>query len=758
MNFSTPDKVGSVINTMKNADELRKDNRATLNTFFNGDPPWTQKEAEENNVLINFNDKQGANLLHAARNQYENAFNKTGNLFKVTLPKAPKHQQATWGSVITANINKVIRDSSAFFYTQDCVWGGVVLHGSGVKIWWDQECWRPAFVGVQDILMPTDTELTMDGLRYFAVRRPMKPGELFRRTLAKGKNIRKGWNTRLVKKLLSDFRELNTNSNNYDWSSNPEQMAELYKQNLCYFDSDSAPVIWCWDFFHLEEENEDPNKNGWYKKIILDRYANYGVSTSGEDPAQFLYSPATPIARKLGEFIHFQFGDGNNVPPFKYHSIRSLAWLVYDLVWTLNRVNCQFTQHVIEQMMLLFRVQDPADRERLQKVVLQGLFGILPEGLNMVTAPERYQVNTDLVQGLQSSLKQQIGESSSQYTQAPDTGTQKERTKYEVQAILSQASALMATMLGRAYRQEHFSCLEICRRFTRKKSEDFDVKKFIQQCKDDGVPNEWIDSCRWEVEVEQVLGGGNRQLEIAEASQLMERVNLFDPQAQMEIKHDWVLAVTNNAKKAARLAPLDALPKVTDASHDAAQSFGTLMYGVQMEPKEGVNHIDQIETLLGLMQQVVQKIGQTDGIGTPQEVQGLQAVAAYVEKHIGLLAQDENEKERVKQYSDDLSNIMNEVRAFAQRQQEAAQKQQQQMDPATMAKLQADMAAMQQKMQMTEAKGQQQLRHKEEKFQQQQRHNETKATTDIKLQTGKALADTTLAGMKNGAKQNQFSE
>lgn len=736
---------------MKSAEVLRSPNRAILNSFYNGEPPWTAKEAEENNILINFNDKQGANLLHQARNQYENAFSKQGQFFKITVPSCPKHLQKDYGVKITNHLNHFMRNSREYYYTQDCVWGGVVLHGVGAKVWWDEHGWRPDFVGIQDMLIPTDTNLTLNNLQYFAIRRPMRAGELFRRTIGKGQNMRKGWNLPLVKKLLSDFKDLNTNTGNYDWANNPEQMTELYKQNLSYYDGDSAPVIWMWDFFYKEETKEEAKSNGWYRVIILDKFCN-PIASSTEEKTEFIFESETPYASKLDNFIHFQFGDGNNVPPFKYHSIRSLAWLIYDLVWTMNRLNCQFTQHVFEQMMILFRVTDPSDRDRLTKLVLQGIVGLIPEGLNIVTSQERYQVRTDLVQGLMANLKQRVSESSSQYTQSVDSGTQKERTKYEVQAILAQTSALMASMLGRAYRQEHFADVEIARRFAIKDSSDFDVKKFRTLCIEDGIPEQYLNSDRWEVEVEQVLGGGNRMLEMAEASELMNRVHMFDPGAQQEIKHDFVLAVTNNPKKAARLAPLDAPIKVSDSVQMAYAVFGGLMQGVEMEPKEGVNHIEQIETLLGLMAQVVERIKSTDEMGTQQEVIGLQSVAKYIGKHIVILSQNPDEKPRVKTYTDNLSGLMNEVRAFVQRQEEQSASEGAQQNPETLAKVQSIMAELQASLMAQQEKTRQEMTLKQQKHDQQLQIDREKSASQMQNEQGKALASVAIEGMKAAAK------
>lgn len=736
---------------MKNAEVQRSPNRAILNSFFNGEAPWTEKECKEHGILINYNEKTGTDIIHKARNQYESAFTKTGNFFTVSVPDAPPDKQKAYGATITRHINRIMRKSRGYYFVMDNVWGGVVLHGVGARVWWDADDWKPGFVGIQDILIPTDTDLEMENLRYFAVRRIMRPGSLMKKTVLAGKNMDRGWQLPRVKKILDSIKQENTSTHNWDWSNQPEQMTELVKQNQCFYDGDSAPMIYFWDFYHREEEFTDTTKNGWYRKIILDDDCKPIASGENSEKVEFVYNSDKPFASKLEEIIHFQFGDGNNVPPFKYHSIRSLAWILYDLCWIMNRVNCQFTQHVMEQMMLLFRVQDPSDRDRLQQLILQGIVGILPDGLDMVKATDRYQVNIGLVENLTAGLKQRISENSSQYTQAPDTGTQKERTKYETQAVLAQAAALMSTMIGRAYRQEHFAALEIARRFTKANSQDFDVKKFQKYCIDDGVDPKYLNSDRWDVEVEQVLGGGNRTIEIAEATELVERLPLFDPNAQQEIKHDYVLAVTNNAKKANRLAPLDAVPKVTDAVHDAQQSFGTLMLGVEMDPKEGINHPEQVETLLKLMAQVIARINATGGVGTPQDVAGLQSVAKYIGKHIAIIAQDKNNKPKVKEYTDALSKMMNLVRAFVQRQAEEQQKQGGQPDPEVMAKIQGQIAELQSKLKINEAKAQQQLRHKEIKFRQQQNHADQKAANEIKVSTGKALAETAVNGMRAAA-------
>jgi len=748
MNFSTAEKIDSVIEQMKTAELLRSAPRALLNEFFNGKPLWTEDEAEANHILITMNDKQGSTLLHNARAQYENAFLKQAQFFKVTIPDAPPEKQRDWENTITRLINKPIVESNEFFHTQDSVFGGVVLHGMGAKMWADKFSWKPFFSGVQDILIPTDTEITMRNCQYFAVRRKMRPGELFKYTFFRQKkNIDPAWKLDAVRKILDAQKEINTNANSYDWANHPEQMAELYKQNSSYYDSDSAPVIWFWDFYFREEQDENP---GWYRKMLLDRDTVVpGVNEGGESTI-FIYDGKKPFANQLGEIIHFQFGDGNNVPPFMYHSIRSLAFLTYELLWTMNRLRCQWTQHVFEQMLTLFRIQDPQDRSRLEQVVFDAPWGIIPEGLNMVTAQERYSVDPNLVTGLKEEYAGLVGNSTSAYTQSPAQVQKNERqTKYEMQALMAQVSSLMQSLLSRAYRQETFSYREIARRFTLKDSTDFDVKKFQAKCKESGIPDKWIDVERWDIEIEQTLGGGNRAMELAQSGELMDKVNLFDPHAQAEIKHDWALAITNNPKKARRLAPPDAVPMVSDATKQAEVDFNTSMNGIMPEMREGLNHIEQITRLLKSIGAVIGNIQKSGGVGTPAQVQGLGIAEAFTAQHIKILAQDPKNKPLVKKFGDLLGKMMNLVKAFAHRQAEAAKKQQAQAGQnGAGADVATDLIKAKTKAQISEAQARQKMQHKNVAFAHEQKRQDVRTKAEIRRDNAKAVAETFRGSLK----------
>lgn len=712
---------------MKRADELRAPNRSLINNLFNGLPPYTKQEEDDNHILVNVNWKEGTNLLHDVRRQFENAFLKPGNRFTVHLQDAPSAKSRQWSAAITKHINRPVTRSLPFMEGYRSKFAGVSLHGVGPQIWDDPWKWVPYNFGIEDLMVPTDTYTSLENLFYFAVRRPMKPGDLYRRTFGREKQYRdKGWDMKVVASILDCYKNLNQNPHQWNWSENPEKMAELFKQNNTYFDGDSAPMIYFWEFYFQQEE-DDGGK--WARRLIMDKsYVPPGLSVVNV-PQTFVYEN-DEFASEIGEILHIQFGDGNNKPPFMYHSVRSIGWILYDVVNMMNRLRCQFTEHVFEQMMMLLNVQDPNDRSRVEKILLMNK-GIMPEGVNIVPAASRYAVDNQLVQTLMSNYRQLMSEQTAAYTQDLDSGTEKEKTATQVMAEVNSLNALTSSIINYAYLREAFAYREICRRFCLKDSPESDVKKFRRSCIEDGVPEEYLDVARWDVQPERVLGGGNKSLEVAQATQLMQIAPQLDPDAQREARRIYISAVTDDEKLAQRLVPENAKSMVTDAMHDAELAFGTLMQGVPMRVRQSFNHEDQIETLLRLMVGVIKRIEKTDNTGTPGDIIGLQNVAQYIVQHIQILSQDKQQKAKVRQYSQMLGKIMNYVKAFAQRQQQAAKAQQQNMNPEAIAKAQSTMMMERVKAAAKEQQNTQKLRHKELDFRSSQRRKNAETQADI---------------------------
>lgn len=731
---------------MRQADYPRALNRTAINQLFNGQPPWSDTEAEENQITVNYNGLDGCRIAHDARSQFAQNFQKPGKYFNATVDMGPKHRRQSWGNIVSTEMNRRMKNSLDYFECFRSKFACNVLHGIGPAIWQDQDMWCPEAAGVEDVLIPANTKLTMRNLPFFVLYHSWTAPELI--ALTNGPNCDPGWNKPLVDELIKWIDDSTVQLLNSNWPEvwSPEKQAERMKGDGAQYASDAVPTIDTFDFYYLVADGETP---GWRRRIILDSWSspNQGTISRREGEiwkkggGQFLYNGHDKVfAAKREEIVSFQFADLSAVGPFKYHSVRSLGFLIYGACLIQNRLRCRFTESVFEAMMIYMRIKTGEDVQRALKAKLSN-FAFWDESLSMIPANERFQVDAALVElGLKSN-QQAIQDNSASFTQSQNTQDKTERTKFEVMARLQASTTLIGAAMGQAYTYQKYEYREIFRRFMRTNSRDPDVRSFRAAVLRQGVPEVMLDHEAWDIDPERVMGAGNKTLEMTIAEQLMQMRQLYDPESQRTILRDVTTAITDDPARAEALVPEKPL-RVSDSVHDAQLAAGVLMQGLPVSIKTGMNHPEYVETLLNSMAQMVVRIGkQQQGNATQAEIEGLQAIAQNITGHISIIAQDKSEKQRVKKYGDELGKLMNVVKAFAQRLAEERQKQAQQngngqMDPKDQAKIQATMMMAKTKAQLAKEShaqrtAQRQIQFQQEHQQRQQSHQANIAATDL---------------------------
>ncbi len=312
-------------------------------------------------------------------------------------------------------------------------------------------------------------------------------------------------------------------------------------------------------------------------------------------------------------------------------------------------------------------------------------------------------------------------------------------TAQEVMARVNNANALVGSMLQLAYTLQIPQYVEIARRFCIKDSTDKDVKKFRENCLKEGVPEEMLDVDRWDIEPERVLGAGNKTLEMAQADRLMAVRNLLDPEAAREVLHVYVETNTDDAQMAERLVPMTK-KQTSDSTHDAQIVAGTLLMGLPVAMKSGINHIEYAEALMTSMAAVLKRV-QAEGDSTEmKEVAGLMNLGQHIEQHIGIIAQDKGEAQRVKKYSDALGKMMNLVKALQQRAMEKMQSQngQAQITPEAQSKIMSSQIMAQSSAKIKEQSAAQKRSHKERDFLANQARKDVQTQADLHRQADQA--------------------
>lgn len=698
--------------SMRDADFPRSRRRALIDALANGVPPFTEKEVQENGISVNVNDLSAPRALHDARAQFNSAFMKPGAYFNCVTDAGAKHKRMGYGRTVTNLAAKTMKKSLSYFECHRSKWAMTVLHGIAPCVFQDADCVFPRPIGIDNVYVPGNTELVMDGLPFFPIYRQFTAPQLIR--LAKGPVKDPAWNQELVDACLKwiDEQTLRLGGNYWPDYWQPEKWEERLKSDGACYATDSAPTVNVFDFYYWDDSKK---QSGWRRKMILDAWSMpsaTGARTrlSGgpfDNKDQFLYNPENRIwASDREHIITWQFADLSAVAPFHYHSVRSLGYLLYSVCHLQNRLRCKVNEAIFEQLMVLMRIKSQDDMQRALSVNLVNR-GFVDESVDFIKAGDRYQVNAQLAQmGLMENANL-INRNSSSFTaktpsQSGDGGRPPTATQWLGEE--ARVTQLVSAGLMQAYEYQKPEYREIFRRLTKKHSTDPDAQRFQAKCLKEGVPEKvlyTIDS--WEIEPERVMGSGNKTLEMMVSDWLVNHIQMYEPDAQNRIKQIATLSVTDDAALTAMLVP--ERPATSSSVHDAQLAIGTLLVGQPMELKQNVSHVEYAQALIDALGVEIAKAQATGGVTDQAHIMGMMNLAGQsidgqpipgngAANHIAIVAQDEQQKDIAKVLGDQLGKLMNEVKAFAQRfqeQQQAAAEQNGGLDAETQAKIQADL-------------------------------------------------------------------
>lgn len=782
MKFDDAEVVESLCYQMRQADYPRSKNRALINNLFNGLPPYSAQEEEENDINFNINFLQGPRVSHDARTQFYQGILNPGNYFNLTLDAGPVHKRQAWSRIVTEEMNKIMKGNMVYTEVQRSKIAMNVLHGIAPAGWRDDKRWCPYAIEISDSLVPGNTLLTMENMPFYAIYRSLSAPEIVKLTQAKV--LDPAWNKPMLKAALKwvDKQATSLMSNTWPEVWSPEKTAERLKGDGGFYFGDQVPTINVFDFYFWNDSNK---VSGWNRRMVLDAWSMPEESqieaNGGRMPAptrktdkdfydkfrrSFLYNPGNRKIADREQIINWQFADLSAVAPFRYHSVRSLGFLMYSIFHLENRLRCKINDALFEQLMIYFRITGDDDLQRALKVDLVNR-GFVDSSINFVKREERYQVDHNLVALGLSQNERIISDNTSSMTQRQNYSPQgTEKTKFQVMAEMQATNQLVAAGLAQAYMYQMPEYREIDRRFRIKDSPDPDVRRFQDRCLKRGVDEKYLyDKECWTLEAERTVGAGNKSLEMAITEQLMAWRPMFDPEPQRDILRGAVLSLTNDPARANALVPENP-NRVTDSVHDAQLAAGALLQGLPVSIKTGMNHIEYVNELMNALLQLIQKYLQSQSIPDQDKLQGMFNIAGHIQQHIQIISQDPNEKMRVKQYGDQLGKLTNVLKGFAQQlqQQQQAAAQQNGQDPEQQAKVQAIMQTAQVKNQNSrEAHAQRtaqrqiqfelEQKRKDAELQSELQREEQRTAVEIKTKVMQGAADMASARMQADSKR-----
>ncbi len=679
MKFESAATIESVMWQLRQIEFGRAQNRAKIDKLAAGWPPIDPAVAAAENIEVNSNDLALTRLSHEARIQLYQAHFKGGSMFTCRTDMGPVHKRSERGTIVTNEVNRIIKRSMEYYELSRNEIAQDVLHGVGIGAWNSKEMWCPDPTAITDVLIPTGTLLTFKNLPFFGICRNYTPEELYR--LTHGPRVDKRWNIPVVMKAIKWAEQETARLMGNTWQDTywaPDKLVNRITNNSGLYASGMVQPISVIDFFYNDCESKNA---GIRRKMIFDAWGGYSTYEPGVMPDknvigernQYLYDGGdTVYAEKMSEIIHFEFADLSPLAPFTYHGVRSLGHMLFDICHLQNRMENKFSEAVLESLLQYFRVHSRDDAERALKIQLANR-GIIDDSVEFIKAQDRWQPNAPLIGMGMEQNRRIIEQNSSAYTSNQFPKDKTERTKFEIQAQVNAMQTLVSAALQQSYRYKLNEYREIWRRFQIPNSRDPDVREFRLRCLRRGIPEKMLCVEAWDLESEQVIGGGNKTMEMAIAQQLMEWRPAYGAEAQQIILHDATLAVTDNAAKARALVP--ETQTTSDAASEAMQSFGTLMVGGEVQWTPNVNRVELTQVLLGEYGLVVAQIGKTGGMATLPQVLGLQNVSRHISQLLEQISIDKAQQQIVRVMTDALGKLDNEVRGFEQRLKEQMQSQ-----------------------------------------------------------------------------------
>lgn len=761
MKFDSAGRLEELIWQSRIADLPRGENRAILQRLYNGDPPFDPELAEENNVEINRNNLTGPSMLAKARRQWNSAYLGTSKYFNVTLDSGNAAKRQDWGAIITREINKELKRSGMMREQVRATGANVMLYGPGPTNWDDRTNPVPRGMGLSSLLIPSDTTIDFENLQWFAIFREWTPAKLYKMT--HGPRVDPGWDMKMVDNQIKKVSErVAKQLNALAYQYMPERVEELIKQDLGFWGSDAVPTVDVWDVYFRESDDDG---EGWYRRVILDwgltnnEMAAIGAnggrpksSTRLDDSdkdGRFLYtSGKRKFADSWSQIIACNFADTSAHAPFYYHSVRSLGWLIWGPCDLDNRMYCKFQENAFMNLMWWFRVANNDALTRLKRADFFHM-GVIPEGVTIIPSSERFQPDEAITRLALEQNKELLSNNASSFTQDfSQSDNSKEMTAAETMARVNAANELVTGMLALSYSYEETKYREISRRFCIGNSPASMVRRFQLNCLKKGVPRTMLDAERWNIEAEKAIGGGSKTVQMATAQFLQTIRQNVPPRGQRIIDHISIESATDQAELAEEIAPLNEETPISDSMHDAQLSTERLMRGLPFIISPKMIPGDYVAVWIEDLKLLLQMIQQSGGGAGVAQIRGFLNMEKSIKEFLGIMAQNKADMPKVRQFSEQLSELMNAVRALGQqliKKMEARAKQNGEanggdggMDPQAIAKLKGQMMISDAKAKNLRESHAQRTAQNQVQFELQQQRDDRKTRAQIRRDDAKA--------------------
>lgn len=685
-------------------DVLEAEDRATIQSFYNGQDTMSDEEAKKRGQRNVVNHLLGYDSLAAAQRQIESIYHRGSHLWNIELRNLPHdkaHLKSKWEACVREALNKAVKESGRLKAEWKGLAGEITLFGNASLVFRDNYDWCPHMVRP---LVPQGSGINADDITHFCI-----PGSLTLRDLltamrsAKARKelgVDQHWNTEelaaLIDVLSGSLRQTSASSAFAASELTVDEGHERREMNSGSSDPRRTEIA-VYYFYHREnEERED------FSLTILPRITpvqRESLAKAGRTiPSAIYHHPS--FFERASHVLHPFFVDCKIGGKTKWHRVMGLGRLNYESDVEIEETFNDAMAGARDNLKRLYAIRTPADWEMLKTWASgNGPSNVLPPGVELADANKQpnFQHAMNPLHFLMQLTRRNASASS-----LPGAAGGGSSDELEVNAIERQSRNAegLAARMSDIYDSGDRLGREILRRFLSTDILETDpgydeIKLFQDALRENGVPLSFLrkmNGCRLEnviVRISRAAGDGNTVKRAMANAALISRLNLFSAGAQQMILRRITAEEMDDYQFAEQVVPYE--PKkdtsqmvVATQENDSMDKQGIINY---VPPVNDDDLDDQhIEEHMRSMQADLArgKVRPWDNV----DLAAFMAKGAHTAAHINRIGANKKRKDLAASYTQQLQKLAKAGQEFARNlnaQQEASREPMTEKDRAALA-------------------------------------------------------------------------
>lgn len=662
-------------NELLKEDRMDAEDRAAIQSFYNGRETMSQSEAERRGVNNIVNHLLGFDSMAQATAQIFSIYTKGKNMWHVECPEAPLEKRQKTELCVTQAMNCVIKESRRFKPEWKALSGELPLFGNGTLAFRDNEDWCPRFVRP---FVPRGTGILANEVPYVVVPDYLTLKELRDALHQVEYNKKHGYDNYWKEKdlrLVIQALEMNLSEGGapsyQQGETDPHEESELQQANA----QGGAGVRTRIPVYYFYVANME-KKGCPFDMIILPRLSplqNKWLTTTKLSIPQCLFE-REEFFDCASHFLHPYFVDCQIGGKTTWHRVMGLGRLNYEADVETEEFFNEAMQGSRENLRRLYQVGNAADWDLLKTWANgDGPSNVLPPGVSLAEAQKapNFQYAFTTMDFLMNLTRRNAG---SHYGSVANG----KENELEINALERQSrnAEALASRFNDIYECTDALGYEILRRLlaTTPLPQDCgyaEVKAFQDYLKNEGISLGWLRKeengrlVNVKVKTSRSAGDGDRVKQMMANQMLMQRLNLFSGEAQQIILRRITAEETQDYDFAEQIVPYEKKPDQNQVRAAAVENGICEKQGiVGVIPQLAPDDVDDIhiqEHLRSMQADVARgKVRQWDQV----DLAGFKAKGGHTMMHIQKMKGVPEMKENVKQYEDMLQGIAKEAQEF----------------------------------------------------------------------------------------------